>query len=241
LSFVVLINSFKDFLEDSKKKAFDNKENNREVYIFNIEEKKFEKKLSKDIKVGDVIKVFNEEFLPVDLILVSSQSNQEEDMTKINEDEIGGCYYESKNLDGETNLKFKQAHKEIAKKYRKDEDLVNLKGMITCSPPSEYINEFGGRYVENTKDNENFIPLDKHCFLLRGCKLKQIFCIIGIAVYVGHNTKMLMNYPSHKNKTASTQSKLNIHVLILLILDIIICIITEIMHIVSPNVRNSLL
>ncbi len=238
LSLVVFINALKDFFEDFKKKAFDNKENNKEVYIFNKEEKKFEKKLAKDINVGDVIKVFNEEFLPVDLIIVSSQSCQEEDLTKISEDELGVCYFESKNLDGETNLKFKQANKEIAKKYRNDEDLANLKGLITCSPPSEYINEFGGRYFENTEDYENYIPLDKQCLLLRGCKLKQIYCIIGIAVYVGHDTKILMNYPSHKYKVASTQSRLNIHVLILLILDIIICILTAILHIVSPNVKH---
>ena len=57
LIFVVLIHLIKDLLEDSKKRNFDNTENGRKVFVYNIEKKLFQEKEAKDIKLGDVIKV----------------------------------------------------------------------------------------------------------------------------------------------------------------------------------------
>ena len=53
----------------------------------------------KDVKVGQVVKVLENEFLPVDIII-----------TRTSSDNV--CYIETKNLDGETNLKHKSAPKE---------------------------------------------------------------------------------------------------------------------------------
>ena len=51
----------------------------------------------KRVKVGEIVKVKNEEFFPADLILLSSSEAH------------GSCFVETKNLDGETNLKAKHA------------------------------------------------------------------------------------------------------------------------------------
>ena len=53
----------------------------------------------KDLAVGSVIKVFNDDFLPSDVILLKSSEAK------------GICYIETKNLDGETNLKHKMTEK----------------------------------------------------------------------------------------------------------------------------------
>ena len=50
----------------------------------------------KDIKVGDFILLKNNELIPADIIVMSTS------------DQDGMCYIESKNLDGETNLKIKR-------------------------------------------------------------------------------------------------------------------------------------
>jgi P-type E1-E2 ATPase len=55
----------------------------------------------KDIRVGEIIKVQDEEFCPCDILLLSSA------------DPKGTCYVETKNLDGETNLKIKNVQKDI--------------------------------------------------------------------------------------------------------------------------------
>lgn len=48
----------------------------------------------KDIRIGHIIKVNNNEKMPADMILLSSNNN-------------GVSYVETKGLDGETNLKYK--------------------------------------------------------------------------------------------------------------------------------------
>jgi phospholipid-transporting ATPase len=50
----------------------------------------------RDVKIGDVLKVQENEAIPADLIIL-----------KTDKDNI--CYVETKNLDGETNLKHKAA------------------------------------------------------------------------------------------------------------------------------------
>ena len=58
---------------------------------------------TKTIQVGSIVKVSENEFFPCDLYILNSSA------------EKGMCFVETKNLDGETNLKHKQANKTVAK------------------------------------------------------------------------------------------------------------------------------
>ena len=50
----------------------------------------------RDVKVGDVVKVKENEMIPADMVILSTASNNV-------------CYVETKDIDGETNLKHKIA------------------------------------------------------------------------------------------------------------------------------------
>ena len=54
-----------------------------------------------DIKVGDFVRVDQDEFFPADMVVIKSTEDE------------GVCYVETKNLDGETNLKNKGVPKRL--------------------------------------------------------------------------------------------------------------------------------
>ena len=55
----------------------------------------------KDLKVGTVVKIVKNEYFPADLVLLNSSAPK------------GICYIETKNLDGETNMKHKMSNKDV--------------------------------------------------------------------------------------------------------------------------------
>ena len=229
LSFVVCLNGLKDMYEDYKRKKSDKKENNSECYIYNSLNG-FEKKKWRDIKLGDIIKVNNNEEFPADLLLLSSS------------EENGICYVETKNLDGETNLKFRQANKSLQNSIfsKNEEYLQHIKYVCITKPPNEFIYKFDATLYE-TEDNGSIIDKNKFelfsnkSFLLRGSKLRQTDFIIGATIYVGPHTKSMINSPDLKSKHSSVELEMNkqliaifcIQLIIALLLSIIYCIISS--------------
>ena len=70
---------------------------------------RFKKDYWKSVKVGDFVRIYNEDQIPADIIILATS------------DPDGACYVETKNLDGETNLKVRQAlHSGRKIKHAKD-------------------------------------------------------------------------------------------------------------------------
>ena len=65
------------------------------------------------MKVGQVVKIMSQEFFPADMILLKSSELK------------GVCYVETKNLDGETNLKHKTTEKYLNWAFNRDNSLEN--------------------------------------------------------------------------------------------------------------------
>ena len=89
-------------VEDIKRYFQDRFENNNlcEVGFEDKDIIEFKQKRWKDVRVGYIIKVYENQYFPCDMLLINSSG------------EKGICYIETKNLDGETNLKHKKAVKE---------------------------------------------------------------------------------------------------------------------------------
>ena len=78
------------------------------------------------MKVGMIVKVKHDEFFPADMVLCRSS------------DRKGLCYVETKNLDGETNLKHKVAEKYLNKKLKNLKNInETLDGTILCEVPND--------------------------------------------------------------------------------------------------------
>jgi phospholipid-transporting ATPase len=45
--------------------------------------------------------------------------------------------------------------------------------------------------------------------LLRGCSLRNVDYVIGVVVYTGHDSKIMMNSVKAKTKTSKLENKMN--------------------------------
>lgn len=106
---IMLISMIKDLFEDLKRHKADKEENNKPV--LKLTENGFEKVPWYTLKCGDIVKVLQEEYFPADLLILQTSETK------------GVCYIETKNLDGETNLKIKMAHKDVYKEYNDSDNL----------------------------------------------------------------------------------------------------------------------
>ena len=86
----------KDAIENYNKSVHDRSENEQLTKCYNRDTKKLEDKKWEDMKCGEIVRVEEDQFFPADLILLNSPGPK------------GTLYVETKNLDGETNLKMKQ-------------------------------------------------------------------------------------------------------------------------------------
>ena len=214
LFIVVSVNGLKDFYEDWKRKKSDDQENNKNTLIYSSRKKNFIKKQWKDILLGDIIKVKEDEFFPADCVLLNTS------------EESNCCYIETKSIDGETNLKFKKSNKtilELTKNNKDKENLINFdKSIIQCQQPNEYIYQFNGKFLSKFNNTNNEIFLDIDNFILRGCSLKQTSYIYAVVVYVGHDTKIMRNSVSAKEKVSKIEHIMNHQIIIVFILQFII-------------------
>lgn len=96
LSFVMLIKAIKDFIEDYKRQQSDRRENEENFEVF--KDGKYIKIQAKNITRGSVVKIKRDQQLPCDCVLLYSSDQ-----------ETQGAFIETRNIDGESNLKSKQA------------------------------------------------------------------------------------------------------------------------------------
>lgn len=116
LSFILIVTAMKNFFEDRKRQQSDKLENNKKVEKIK-ENGELEIIRWKDLRVGDIIKVKRDEYFPADVMILRTSEPKND------------CYIETKNLDGETNLKNKACPKELRDIIpQSEQELGRLKG-----------------------------------------------------------------------------------------------------------------
>ena len=235
-SFIVLINGVKDIYEDWKRKKMNDIDNKRICEVYDTSKNKFLNKNWEDIKLGDVIKVKKNEIIPCDMIILESS-------------ELNGlCYVEPKNINGESNLYMKEINGSWNKNliYYSDVSYICL-----TKKPNEKIFKFKGTLYEieykKDKDDNSIINIarnkkefhfNQNNFVLRGMILRQTNYIIGTAIYIGINTKVMINSPKAKNKKSKLEKKMNLLVLIIFCFQICLSVISSIVNLFQ-NHRSS--
>ncbi|XWS51296.1 hypothetical protein CRYUN_Cryun12cG0164700 [Craigia yunnanensis] len=181
----------KEAVEDWRRKKQDIEVNNRKVKMHQGDGV-FEHTKWRDLKVGDIVKVEKDEFFPADLILLSSSYEE------------AICYVETTNLDGETNLKLKQAL-EATSNLLEDSSFQNFKAVIRCEDPNANLYSFVG----SLELGEEQYPLSPQQLLLRGSKLRNTDYIFGAVIFTGHDTKVIQNSTAPPSKRSKIEKRMD--------------------------------
>lgn len=209
LAFVLLVTAVKDAYEDYRRHRSDKIENGRLAWV--LVDGKFQQVRWKDIRVGEIIRVFADETLPCDMVVLSTS------------DSTGVAYVQTTNLDGESNLKTRYAKQETQMKNLESE---RINGLIKCEKPNRNIYGFQA----NMDVDGKHISLGPSNIILRGCELKNTEWTVGVAVFAGRETKAMLNNSGAPSKRSRLETCMNREIIFLSIFLCALCAIVSILH-----------
>ncbi|XP_030587811.1 probable phospholipid-transporting ATPase IM isoform X1 [Archocentrus centrarchus] len=202
LVFVLVITAVKDATDDYFRHKSDQQVNNRQSQVLIRGSLQNEKWMN--VHVGDIIKLENNQFVAADILLLCSS------------EPYGLCYVETAELDGETNLKVRQALT-VTSDLGDVSKLMDFDGEVICEPPNNKLDRFTGTlYWKGNK-----YPLDNEKMLLRGCVLRNTEWCFGMVIFAGSQTKLMQNCGRTKLKRTSIDKLMN--TLVLWIFAFLIC------------------
>lgn len=145
-----------------------------------------------NLHVGDFVLLRNNDRIPADAVVISTGEPD------------GTCYIETKNLDGETNLKIKRGIKELSH-IKTPDDCKSLKCYIDAEHPNPNLYSFNGViHYDNS-----VVPIGTNSILLRGCVLRNTSWLIAVVIYTGSDTKIMLNSGPTPSKRSKVDKQIN--------------------------------
>ncbi|XP_009874685.1 PREDICTED: phospholipid-transporting ATPase IK, partial [Apaloderma vittatum] len=182
LSCLLAIRGLRDLIDDIGRHQSDRNINNRPCEILSGKSFRWQKWC--DICVGDIVRLHKESFVPADMLLLCSSEPS------------SLCYVETADIDGETNLKFRQALLVTHQELVSEESMAAFDGRVTCEEPNSRMHSFTGTLEWR---GETY-SLDSERILLRGCKLRNTDVCYGLVIYAGVDSKVMRNCGKIKRK-----------------------------------------
>uniref|UniRef100_A0A672U9I2 Phospholipid-transporting ATPase n=1 Tax=Strigops habroptila TaxID=2489341 RepID=A0A672U9I2_STRHB len=159
LSCLLIIRGLRDLVDDIVSMRW-----NKRLLVLGFRWQKW-----RDICVGDIVRLHKESFVPADMLLLCSSEPS------------SLCYVETVDIDGETNLKFRQALLVTHQELVREESMAAFDGRVTCEEPNSRMHSFTGTLAWR---GETY-PLDSERILLRGCRLRNTDVCYGLVIYAG--------------------------------------------------------
>nr|CCA23888.1 phospholipidtransporting ATPase putative [Albugo laibachii Nc14] len=219
LGIVTFIDAIFAAYEDYHRHQADHRMNSFKTRVYNRQMRQFEAVEWREVKVGDYVKVKNLEVLPADLLIVSTDSGNSNG-SNITSDSI--CYIETKNLDGETNLKLREAAAPIRFMFDNQHDTFEpIEGFLESELPNGDIHHYSGTLQTTSPHTgvSSVTPIHLKNVLYRGCRLRNTNCIYGLVIHTGTDCTILMNSGDEfPVKVSSIDEKTNRQVVIVVAL-----------------------
>ena len=238
LIFILIISAIREIYEDFKRYREDkkinrsktevwtkkNNNNNDEDNSDNNQNGCWKEILWQDLRPGDIIKISKDKYIPADVILLRTSEN------------LNICHIETSNLDGETNLKLRQADQDVALYFDSNPEEKENSSKTSNIPdssaaakfnvekPNKDLYKFAGSanlpkkthpgydIADAEYDMSQLRPLSPTNLLLRGSKLKNTKYAIGFVTYTGSDSKIMKNSSSLPIKISNVQKQTNIQI-----------------------------
>lgn len=180
---------------------------------------KWKETMWQDIKAGDYVLMKNDEPVPADVIILSTSEPD------------GICYVETKNLDGETNLKMRRALQATGE-IQSVHDCERASFYIESEPPHANLYQYNGvlRWQVSTKnteddDSDDYASVSHqkteavtyNNILLRGCVLRNTKWVVGMVMFTGNESKIMLNTGKTPSKRSKMAKATNPHVSLLFV------------------------
>ncbi|CAJ0766181.1 13954_t:CDS:10 [Entrophospora sp. SA101] len=186
-----------------------------------------------DVRVGDIIQLRNNDPVPADMIILSTSEPD------------GLCYVETKNLDGETNLKIRHSNNATSSLLT-ESDCEQASFYVKSEPAHANLYSYNGTLhwigANNNGDvnhpNEKVEPLSINDVLLRGCILRNTEWVIGLVIFTGTDTKIMLNSGDTPSKRSRIEIETNFHVTMNFVILFLLCLgsgIAQTVYFIQPR------
>ncbi|XP_070781239.1 phospholipid-transporting ATPase IC isoform X1 [Enoplosus armatus] len=201
---VLGVTAIKDLVDDLARHRMDKEINNRKCEV--LLDGRFQESKWRNMQVGDVVRLKKNDFIPADILLLSSSNPN------------SLCYVETAELDGETNLKFKMGLKVTDERLQEERQLAEFNALIECEEPNNRLDKFMGTMLWQ---RERY-PLDLDNILLRGCKIRNTEECHGVVIFAGADTKIMRNGGKTRFKRTKIDELMNYMVYTIFVLLILV-------------------
>ncbi|TKY84808.1 hypothetical protein EX895_005888 [Sporisorium graminicola] len=200
---------------------------------------RWERTLWKKLEVGDIVMLREDEQVPADIVVLNTS------------DPDGNAYVETKNLDGETNLKVRKSLK-ATMGIQSEEDVEHARFVIDSEAPHANLYSFNGllKYSVSEPSKEGdfadtleSLPPDSSAYaaaeartrrvepitinelLLRGCALRNTEWVIGVVLFTGEDTKIMLNSGETPSKRSKVEKETNFNVIVNFVILMVLCLV----------------
>ena len=180
---------------------------------------RWERTLWKKLEVGDVVLLRENEQVPADIVVLSTS------------DPDGVCYLETKNLDGETNLKPRKAVNATSR-ILSEEDVESSAFVLDSEPPHPNLYLYNGvlRFQDQTSGQLKDEPVTINEMVLRGCSIRNTAWVIGLVVFTGKDTKIMLNGGDTPSKQSKIEKETNFNVVVNFVVLLSMCTVSAVLN-----------
>jgi phospholipid-translocating ATPase len=150
---------------------------------------------SRDLQVGDLVKVNKDQRVPADIMLLRTA------------DGTGETFIRTDQLDGETDWKLRTALG-ITQNIANDDALLSQNFLLSAEPPTKDIHKFNGKLVQSGESTQDLgVGIDN--MMWANTVLASGLYIVGLVVYTGIETRQAQNTSKARAKVGLLEHEIN--------------------------------